>query len=351
MTTPRRLLAVPLALLAMTAAASASEIRDRAGMFSKEAVRKATAILDRAEEKTRVPTIIETIPTLDGETISNVSLRRAQESRTQGVYVLIARAEHKVEARDAHSFLGADRRKEIETAFTENFSRGKSGLDLGLVRGAETIAEKINEVPRRGTNARPAPSGRGANVQPAPPGRGAGGGGSGLGAFLLIGAVILGAVLLIRLFSRAARPGYGPGMPGGPGPMPSGPGYGPGGYGAPGYGGRGGFWSSMLGGIGGAMAGNWLYDRFSGRHHHDPSIGNPDPTGGTPDPGAGTTDWGGNPGGTSWSDPPDTGGGGDWGGGGGSDWGGGGGDVAGGGDWGGGGGGDWGGGDGGGEWT
>ena len=102
----------------------------------------------------------------------------------------------------------------------------------------------------------------------------------------------------------------------------------------------------MLGGLGGALAGNWLYDQFSGRHggpgHTDAGSYVPtestsayDPTGDAP---VGADDDGGM--GASWGDDPgaaDTGGdwsggdgGGDWGGGGG-DWGGGGGD--GGGDW------------------
>ena len=46
--------------------------------------------------------------------------------------------------------------------------------------------------------------------------------------------------------------------------MGGGPGY----YGGAGYGGgRGGFFSSVLGGLGGALAGNWLYDQFSGGRH------------------------------------------------------------------------------------
>jgi uncharacterized protein len=80
--------------------------------------------------------------------------------------------------------------------------------------------------------------------------------------------------------------------------------------------------SSLFGGIGGAMAGNWLYDQFSGRHHGSGNM-YPDQTnydqGSSPADDPSTGSWGG--------------GGGDWGGGGGGgDWGGGGGD-GGGGDW------------------
>ena len=36
---------------------------------------------------------------------------------------------------------------------------------------------------------------------------------------------------------------------------------------APATGRGGGFFSSVLGGLGGALAGNWLYDQFAGGHH------------------------------------------------------------------------------------
>ncbi len=116
---------------------------------------------------------------------------------------------------------------------------------------------------------------------------------------------------------------YGPPQGGAPGPgMPMG-GYGGGGYGG-GYGGGGnGFWTGLVGGLGGAWLGNQMFGGGGGMNN----IG-----GGGNDGGAGG---GGNTDGGGW-----TGDAGQIGGGGGSDWGGGG--------WGGGGGGDFGGGDGGG---
>src|SRR5262249_60976815 len=99
--------------------------------------------------------------------------------------------------------------------------------------------------------------------------------------------------------------------------------------------------------LGGAMAGNWLYDQMTGRHGGMTSAGAGYPgdvsTGSIPDRGddaiIGADDHGGQGGGSWDAGGTDTGGG-DWGGGdAGGDWGGGGGD------WGG-GGGDWGGGDG-----
>ena len=63
------------------------------------------------------------------------------------------------------------------------------------------------------------------------------------------------------------RGGYGPGgMPGGYGP----------GYGG---GGGGGFFSSLVGGMFGAAAGNWMYDSFFRGEGHTSSMGDTSQTG------------------------------------------------------------------------
>jgi len=69
----------------------AGEIRDRGGMFSAEAVRKARAELDRTEQKTRIPVLIETIEAIPGlekdapastrrQAIETLAERRAREA-------------------------------------------------------------------------------------------------------------------------------------------------------------------------------------------------------------------------------------------------------------------------------
>lgn len=335
----RRLLALPLAALALASPIRASEVRDRAKMFSPEAIRQAQATLDRAESRTRVPTIIETVPSLGGESIEDASMAHARRSGIRGVYVLIARDEKELQARTTQDYLGHSGRRAIEGAFAAGFRRGD--FDAGLLKGSEAIASAVTEAGPLPSGRAQAPDRRGAPV----PGGRRPQGSSGLGVLLVIGAVILGVLFLTRMFGRANRGAYG-GPPGPGGPMGGPGGYGAPGYGAPGFGGRGGFFSGLLGGLGGAMAGNWLYDQFSGRHHH-----HPDSTGGAgyapgeagPPADAGG-DWGSpSEGGTSWGD----GGGTSWGGGDVADAGGG---WGGGGDWGG-GGGDWGGGGGGGDWT
>lgn len=64
---------------------------------------------------------------------------------------------------------------------------------------------------------------------------------------------VVGGIFVVSLIGRLFGGGRNSGMGG----------YGPGGYGG---GGGGGFMSGLTGGIFGAMAGNWMYDQFSGRH-------------------------------------------------------------------------------------
>lgn len=298
----RRLLAVPLAILAMMSAASASQIRDSAGMFSPDAIRRADSILKQAP----VPILIETIPSLQGKSPEGEAMARARQHPNARVYVLISRDDHKLRIEQNRGNLTDTQSKAITNAFFSEFRKNR--FDAGLIAGSESLASAVSTWGKVAS----APAG-GRNVA-APQAR------SPFSFLLVIGGIVLVVLLGMRLlgglFGAGRNAGYGAtgGMrPGGPGM-----GYG-GGYGAGGGGGGGGFFSGMLGGLGGAIAGNWMYDQFRGRNHDTGYHG--DMTGG---------DVGGDAG---WSDA----GGGDWGGGG---------DVsdAGGGDWGGAGGGDWGGG-------
>jgi TPM domain len=348
--------AMPLVAFAALAVPQlgAAEVRDRAGIFSSEAVKRAETVLDRIERRTKVPVVIETIEAIPGlgrdssasekrTAVERLAEQRAKEIGYEGVYLLISKNDHvfsRLLVKERfESLLPREKRQEVRDTLTREFKNGQ--FDEGLLKTTALLDSSLAEAPavsglRRAVPGIPAP--RRAEAQ---------GGKFGLGTLFAIGLGIFGVLLLLRVlggvFGRAGGGYSSPmGMGGMPGPgMGPGPGYGPGyggGYGAP----RGGFFSGMLGGLGGALAGNWLYDQFSGRHgglgHSDaaayPSAESPasaDPGG---DEFVGGNDDGGQ--GTSWADPGGAdAGGGDWGGGdGGGDWGGGGGD------WGGGGGGD-----------
>ncbi|MHB1560556.1 MAG: TPM domain-containing protein, partial [Isosphaeraceae bacterium] len=332
---------------------------DEGRMFSPGTVKNAERRLERLEQKTHVPVVIETIdhlPDLDPKApskeklhaINQFALRRDEKIR-EGIYILLSKRDSVISRplvrEHLENVVPMSKRDAITEAFLKNFRQRDfdGGLEAGVSEIEKTLEGYTDTRHRAAPRvAVPAPVGHAAN-------RGhVGGGGSMLGTFLLIGLGIFAVLIILRLlgnlFSRSSGAGY-PGSMGGPRPGmgPGGPGYY--GGGGPGYGGRGGggggFFSGLLGGLGGAMAGNWLYDQMSGRHGETTSAGmypTDQPTADAADEriiGADDNDGQG----ASWDDGGNTGGG-DWGGDtGGGDWGGGGGDWGGGGD--GGGGGDW----------
>ncbi len=310
---PRWLLALPVALtLAATAeptgSARASTIRDDAGMFSAPAVQQAEAELNRIEREQQMPTTVETVKSLDGGTVEAVTREHAGRSGSEGLYILIAKAEHKIDVHVSASFGGAmdnARRLAIRQAFISGLKQ--QDFDGALMAGVREVNTEISAAHARNGLRREAGRPGGAPVV-----RRGNPGGFGLGSLLGLGLVIVGVLFVFRLLGSLFRGGGGGYAPG-PGGM----------MGRPGYGGAGGggFMSSLFGGIGGAMAGNWLYDQFSGRHQ-----------GGYTD----SSNYGGDAGISDAGSAGDTSG--DWGGGGGDlggggDWGGGGGDTGGGGDW------------------
>jgi uncharacterized membrane protein YgcG len=347
MTRLRWLLALPAIFLATSGPSMAAEVRDKAGLFSAEAVKKARSELDRIEREYSVPVTIESIPSLGGESIKEVTTRHAESVGARGIYILIPKAEHKIwseASRGYLKYLTRPRLQAIDEAFIAEFK--KSDFDAGLIQGVSRIDSTLAEArTEAGGSLRPAAAGRRAAQAPVPVGRprAAANNSWGIGSLMMIVIGILGVFLVIRIIGAlfsAGRGGYGSqaGMGGPAGYGRGGPGYGAPGYGGGGGGGGGGgFMSSMFGGIGGALAGNWLYDQFSGRHHGSVDQTSYDPaSGAAPAPDA-APEWGEGGAGGDWGGGGDAGGGGDWGGsaGGGGDWGGGGG-----GDWGGGGGGD-----------
>ena len=295
-----RRVALPLVLLGLFAtSADATRIRDDGRMFSDRAVSEAQGRLDRIERAYQVPVVLETVESLNGQDITSASLERAQRSGSRGIYILLDKQGKKLEVRDFNKFLGEDRRRAIRQAFTAPFQEGD--FDAGLLQAVGTIDTMLAQ---GGGRLRPNPAGNGRAPAPAR-------GGGGLSALIPIILGIVGILFVIRLlgglFGSMGRPQVGQAPMGAPGSS----GYGRGG---------GGFMSSLFGGIGGALAGNWLYDQFSGHHqdrgdtYSNPTDAGPADAGGNWGGGGEVGDWGGGGGGGDWGGGD--GGGGDWGGGG-----------------------------------
>lgn len=128
-----------------------SEVHDRAGMFSAEAVRSAGEVLEKIEKSMGVPVLIETVETLEGAAIDEAAARRARRSGTQGVFILIARKEAKLEVLASRRYdetLPRQARSAVRAAFLDAFR--KHDFDEGLRKGLAAIDEQLALAKRQG---------------------------------------------------------------------------------------------------------------------------------------------------------------------------------------------------------
>ncbi|MGE3821396.1 MAG: TPM domain-containing protein [Isosphaeraceae bacterium] len=299
----RWILALPLAFATILSPAQvdAATILDPAGLFSREAVEKAERELARIERASRIPVTVETVDSLQGARINDVLADHARRAGARGLYILIAKREEKiwVEASRRFPALNGGPARSIKQAFIEGGLKSRD-FDAALLSGVQTIGREFEDpaVATAPAEPRPIPVG---NPQT----------GFGLGSLLALGALVFAGVFLFRMLGTHLGGG---GQRGFAGPSDM--------MGGPVTRGGGGFFSGLLGGLGGAIAGNWIYNQFNPapRRYTDHLHGGYDDSGSLGDDWSSTAgsggDWGGGGDGGDWG-----GGGGDWGGGGsGDDW-------------------------------
>lgn len=302
-------------------------VQDPAKLFTPGAVRRAEDQIQRLKRDHKKEIFVETLENLPSpekggpdqsnkqatsKWVSEFALGRAKAQSVNGVYFLLIKNPGKFQFEIGNKtlqkeFTLSDRDEAIQKIIPllkENRMDDVLETLVGFVSGkmaqAHPVAAKAVAPGRQNNNVV-------AENKEANP----------LLGYLCIGALVLGAIMLVMGLMRGLMGGGG-GMAGGPGM-------------SPGYGG-GGFLSNMLGGMFGAAAGMWMYDSFFGhggsRAWGSGGEGQPY-NGGEMDSSSGQdTDYSGS--GGDWGGGGDNSGGGDWGGGGG-DWGGGGGDFGGGG--------------------
>ncbi|MDR3637062.1 MAG: TPM domain-containing protein [Isosphaeraceae bacterium] len=338
-------------------------VRDSAKMFSADAVKKANESLAALRRKSRWQVVVETVDSLKGQTPAERAIANGKAMNVHGLSIVISKGDHRLTVEPSDSARKTFTKAKTE-AIAETIERDFKAkeYDKGLLDAVAAIESDVaSNVVATSTPALPASA-----APPAPPLKPVAAAkpveppsaipptviaqpvpaadGNGTSKLPMIVIAVVGVLFLFWIVSMARRrrepvpppqgwqqppqpqPGYAPQgpRPGPPGYLPPGPpapGYAPGpGYGpAPGYGppppqhggGLGGFAAGALGGLGGAIAGNILYDQFGRPHQggapvvppHEHSAGGvfppAQPTPGqeppreTFDPNAGATgDWG-----------------------------------------------------------
>lgn len=285
-----RWLVIPSVLLGglllgpVRAASIAPEVRDEAGFFSPDAVRRANEVIQDIERDFKKDLLIETFPTVPADRaeefkkldsagrkkfFSDWAIERARAAKVNGVYIMLVKNPGHLQVEVGQetrkkAFTTANR-EELEERMLKKLREAAKAPDeaakkkihdealLDAVRyvyntmkangaGSKVEHPAAGNVGERSTHLPPA------NV---PPHRPASPAGIGLGGILCWGLLIVGIAWVVIGLIRAFTGGMG-----------GGGGYGPGGMMGGGMGGGGGFMTGLLGGLFGAAAGSWLYDRF-----------------------------------------------------------------------------------------
>lgn len=259
-------------------------VNDDGKFFSADAVERASQKIKDLFRDYQKDLLIDTVPEIPPSLKAQYdkegkkafflgwSRKRAEDVKVKGIYVFLCRQPGHLEIEvdrltRERGFPLAERDRLVQKLLP--LLKDKK-YDEALKEAVDVISSTLQSnlgKSRSATGGRAAPPAPRAPQRPVQgtPGLGAK---SATGGFPLAGLLCLGVAGLVivwlifavvRAFSR--RGGYGGG--GGSGGGPPGGGYG-GGYGGGGYGGGGGggFMTSVLGGLFGAAAGSWMYDRF-----------------------------------------------------------------------------------------
>ncbi len=308
-------LAVAVAVaIAPASAARSSYVVDDAHMLSASAIAQIDGQVSALFAQTGKEVVVVTVPSLNGADANTAIEQSFAQQQVNGVEIYIAKAEHVIRIagdRASQQFFPSGSFQPIADTMRASFR--SNDFDGGVENAVAVIVNTYRGHESSLSNGR-----RPVGSTPSYVRRSYSGGRSlGWIWWIIILAVIF---FIIRGIFRAIA---GPRMYG-PGPGYGGPGYGGPGYGGPGYGygGGGGFWSGLLGGLGGAFLGNELFGNrggFGGGYVDPTSSGGTGGDANSSDAGGWQSDAGqidsSNIGGASWGDSGGGDSGGGWGGG------------------------------------
>ena len=297
------------------AAVRAAEISDEGKFFSAEVLATANQSIRDLEKKSGHEIRIETfaaVPTDKIEAVGKMDAKqrgaffskwvfdRAEATKSRGIVVLLCREPSHLNVWAGNPLqkagFGAAQAKAVEEVLlarlkAKEYDKGLTeavaqlSTTFGGLSPAKAKAATTTPVTHESKHVSPKPNHAPAHQAPVHVPQQSNWTSVGVVLMFVVGGIIVMS-LIGRLFGGGRSSGAG--------------GYGPGGYGNAGGGGGGGFMSGLAGGIFGAMAGNWMYDQFSGRHasggethSSGDSLGSNDSSSSSgPDSGSGSSDSG-----------------------------------------------------------
>ncbi len=241
--------------LALPAAARTGYVEDGASLFGAGTVANLNREIGDFERQTGKEIVVVSEPSLGGKTLKQASEDTFAKQQVNGVLFYFAQAEKQDSVSGdtaSKAFFPPGSFQKIHDAMRGYFRTGD--FDQGITTGVNLVLDQYRGHQRSalGTQSVAATHRSSAGGANGAPGASFGGGMSliWLAIILFAGFLIIRGIFRALSGPRVLPPGYGgPGAPG-----PGVPGYGPG-Y----YGGGGGFFSGLLGGLGGAWLGSELF--------------------------------------------------------------------------------------------
>jgi len=252
--------ALALCLAAFAAPASARDtfVQDDAKLLSAATVSSLNQSIGDFNRQTGKEVVVVSVPSLDGQTAPAAAEKAFAAQQVNGVLIFLAKAEQKqgiIGDRASRTFFPNGSFDSVRQAMRGYFRTGD--FDTGVTTGVNLILNQYRGHER-------APGGALQTRHSSAPATSSQSFGGGMSLFFLILVLLAGFMIIRGIFRAMSGPRRMPPGYGGPGY----PGQGPG-YGAPGYGGGmggmgggmggGGFFSGLLGGLGGAFLGNELF--------------------------------------------------------------------------------------------
>ncbi|WP_020465809.1 TPM domain-containing protein [Singulisphaera acidiphila] len=152
------MIAVPVIAAASPSYEVPPEINDQAAVFNNSVKRGSRKVLRAIRYAHRVPILVETVKSLEGERIDDAARRYARPLGRDGLYILVAHQDRDVAVflglNKAHGLLTDPDRASIREAFLLPLQAGDA--DIGLVEGVRTIGTTLANA----AAARPKPNAR-----------------------------------------------------------------------------------------------------------------------------------------------------------------------------------------------